>query len=191
MRKLYLQKRIGLSDAEFQRLNQKIVAHFFKAIDLSTMQVLHVFLPIEKQKEVNTWMIIERIRTQYPHISISIPRINNQSSTIENFYYEGADQLEKNTWGILEPKQGIPTPGAKIDAVLVPLLAFDRAGNRVGYGRGFYDKFLATLNCKKIGLSFFPPVQSIEGMNDRDIPIDTIITPDGCITVKQQVRISQ
>lgn len=189
VRKLYLQKRIGLSDAEFQRLNQRIVEHFFKFIDLRLIKVLHVFLPIEKQKEVNTWLIIDRIKKLHTEIQISIPRINNQSSTIENFYYEGPDQLEKNTWGILEPKQGIPTPTEKIDAVLVPLLAFDRSGNRVGYGRGFYDKFLATLNCRKIGLSFFPPVQSIEGMNERDVPIDTIVTPDGSINVKQQVRI--
>jgi 5-formyltetrahydrofolate cyclo-ligase len=188
VRKLYLQKRIGLSDAEFQRLNQRIVGHFF-SLDLSSIKVLHTFLPIEKQKEVNTWPIIERIRKQFPQIQISIPRINNQTSAIENFYYEGTDQLEKNTWGILEPKSGIPTPTGKIDAVMVPLLAFDRNGNRVGYGRGFYDKFLADLNCKKIGLSFFPPVKSIEGMNDRDIPIDIVVTPEGCIHVKQQVRI--
>ena len=188
VRKLYLQKRLGLSDAEFQRLNQRIVEHFF-SLDLSSIKVLHTFLPIEKQKEVNTWPIIERIKKRFPQIQISIPRINNQTSAIENFYFEGTDQLEKNTWGILEPKSGIPTPAGKIDAVMVPLLAFDRNGNRVGYGRGFYDKFLADLNCKKIGLSFFPPVKAIEGMNDRDIPIDIVVTPEGCIQVKQQVRI--
>jgi 5-formyltetrahydrofolate cyclo-ligase len=189
VRKLYLQKRIGLSEAEFQRLNQLIVDQFFNSIKLSEIKVLHTFLPIEKQKEVNTWQIIERLRKQFPHIQISIPRINNQSSTIENFYFEGPDQLEKNTWGILEPKQGVPTPTEKIDAVLVPLLAFDRSGNRVGYGRGFYDKFLATLNCKKIGVSFFSPVKSIEGMSDRDVPIDLVVTPEGCVIAKQQVRI--
>jgi 5-formyltetrahydrofolate cyclo-ligase len=190
VRKLYLQKRLGLSDAEFQRLNQRLVDQFFNSIDLSRIQVLHTFLPIEKQKEVNTWPIIERLKKQFPHVLISIPRINNQSSIIENFYYEGPDQLEKNTWGILEPKQGIPTQTQKIDAVLVPLLAFDRHGNRVGYGRGFYDKFLTTLTCKKIGLSFFPPVKSIEGMNDRDVAIDAAVTPDGYINLKP-VRISQ
>lgn len=189
VRKLYLQKRISLSEAEFQRLNRLIVEHFFRTIDLTHIKVLHTFLPIEKQKEVNTWLIIERLKKQFPDVKVSIPRINNQSSSIENFYYEGPDQLEKNTWGILEPKQGIPTPTDKIDAVLVPLLAFDRNGNRVGYGRGFYDKFLATLNCKKIGLSFFPPVKTIEGMSDRDIPIDLIVTPEGCVNVKTQVRI--
>jgi 5-formyltetrahydrofolate cyclo-ligase len=137
IRKLYLQKRLALSEAEFQQLNHQLTEQFFASVDLSFVQVLHTFLPIEKQREVNTWLIIERIRREFPHIRIAIPRINNQTASIENFYFEGPHQLEKNTWGIMEPKQGIPVPSEKIDAVLVPLLGFDRSGNRVGYGRGF------------------------------------------------------
>lgn len=185
IRKIYLQKRVGLSDAEFQRLNKQLTDAFFSSVDLSTVNVLHTFLPIEKQKEVNTWMIIDRIKKNFPHIKIAIPRINNQSSTLENFYYESPDQLEKNTWGIMEPKQGIPTPIDKIDLVLVPLLGFDRKGNRVGYGRGFYDKFLSTINCRKVGLSFFAPVKLIEGMSPQDVPIDAAATPEGFFNLKQ------
>jgi 5-formyltetrahydrofolate cyclo-ligase len=184
-RKTYLQKRMALSEAEFLRLSHQLTAHFFASIDLSFIKVLHTFLPIEKQKEINTWLIIDRIKREFPHIQVSVPKINNQTSTIESFYFEDAHQLEKNTWGIMEPKQGIPTPSEKIDAVLVPLLAFDRKGNRVGYGRGFYDKFLATINCKKIGLSFFPPVQSIEGMSPQDIPIDVAVTPEGVFNLNK------
>jgi 5-formyltetrahydrofolate cyclo-ligase len=181
VRKLFLQKRTSLSEAEFQRLNKLIVQHFFASIDLKTIQVLHTFLPIEKQKEVNTWQIIDGIQKSHPHIKISVPRINNQLSIIENFYFENREQLEKNTWGILEPKQGIPTPLEKIDTVLVPLLGFDKKGNRVGYGRGFYDKFLATTSAKKIGLSFFEPVKAIEGMSPQDIPLDLVVCPEGVV----------
>lgn len=184
-RKLYLQKRLGLSDAEFQRLSKRLTDNFFTSLDLSSIKVLHTFLPIEKQKEINTWMIIDRLRREHPHIRLSVPKINNQTSTIESFYFEDANQLEKNTWGIMEPKQGIPTPTDKIDAVLVPLLAFDRKGNRVGYGRGFYDKFLSNISCRKIGLSFFPPVQSIEGMSPQDVPIDVAVTPEGVFNLNK------
>jgi 5-formyltetrahydrofolate cyclo-ligase len=184
VRKLYLQKRLGLSEAELQLMNKRLTDTFFASVDLSAINVLHTFLPIEKQKEVNTWLIIERVRKEFPHIRISVPRINNQSSTIENFYFEGAHQLEKNTWGIMEPKQGIPTPNEKIDTVLVPLLSFDKKGNRVGYGRGFYDKFLAVIDCKKIGLSFFAPVKEIEGMGPHDVPIDAAVTSEGFFKLK-------
>jgi 5-formyltetrahydrofolate cyclo-ligase len=187
IRKLYLEKRMALSDAEFQQLNDRLCKQFFASIDLSVVKVVHTFLPIEKQREVNTWIIIERIRKQFPHIQISIPRINNQLSIIENFYYEGPDQMEKNTWGIPEPKQGIPTPTEQLDAVLVPLLAFDGKGNRVGYGRGFYDKFLATCpeHCQKIGLSLFGAVDVIEGMGPHDVPLNMVVTPEACVNVTE------
>jgi 5-formyltetrahydrofolate cyclo-ligase len=184
VRKLFLQRRTSLTDAEFQRLNNLIVQHFFKSVDVNSINVLHTFLPIEKQKEVNTWLIIEKVKSSFPNVKISVPRINNQLSIIENFYYENKEQLEKNTWGILEPKQGIPTPLDKIDTVLVPLLGFDKKGNRVGYGRGFYDKFLATTTAQKIGLSFFEPVKSIEGMSLQDIPLDLVIYPEGVVKCK-------
>ena len=184
-RKLYLQKRTGLTDAEFKKLNQKICDQFFSSLDLSFIKVLHSFLPIEKQKEVNTWLILERVKKDFPEIRIAIPRINNQTSMLESYYFEGMDQLEKNTWGILEPRSGVPAPENRIDAVLVPLLAVDRKGNRVGYGRGFYDKFLVKVKGKKIGLSFFPPVKEIAGMSSEDIRIDVVVTPEGILSTTE------
>jgi 5-formyltetrahydrofolate cyclo-ligase len=183
IRKKYLQKRHSLTEAEFEILNARVCEQFFASTDLSSTQVLHTFLPIEKQKEVNTWLIIARAKQEFPKLRISIPKINNQSSTLENFYLESPDQLEKNTWGILEPKQGIPTPVETIELVLVPLLGFDKRGNRVGYGRGFYDKFLAacTPQCKKIGVTLFDGVDSIDDINPHDRPLNKVITPDEVI----------
>lgn len=185
LRKLYIQKRKALSEVEFKQLNKVVVDNFFKGVDLSNVKVLHTFLPIEKNREVNTWLIINKIKSDFPSIKVSIPRINNQSAMIESFYYEKAEQLELNMWDIPEPKQGMPTDVNDLDLVLVPLLAFDRAGNRVGYGRGFYDKFLATVPEKaiKVGLSLFPPVKEIEGMNGNDIPLDMAVTPEKVITI--------
>jgi 5-formyltetrahydrofolate cyclo-ligase len=72
--------------------------------------------------------------------------------------------IKKNPYHIPEPIDGIEVPDAKIDVVFVPLLAYDKQGNRVGYGKGFYDNFLS--KCKpetiKIGLSFYPPEDKIE-----------------------------
>ena len=98
---------------------------------------------------------------------------------MENFYFEGLHQLENNAWGIPEPRQGIPTPIEKIDLVLVPLLAFDQRGHRVGYGKGYYDRFLAESNsdCRKIGLSFFEPVENINDITKDDVPLTGCVTP--------------
>lgn len=97
---------------------------------------------------------------------------------MENIYFENDNQLEKVRWDILEPIRGTRTPSEKIDLVVVPLLAFDLQGHRVGYGKGFYDRFLKECqpNCKKVGLSLFEPVEAIE-YSENDIQLSLCITP--------------
>ncbi len=179
LRKIYLGKRMNLSEDEYRQLNNALCDQFFKSAQLSGVSVLHTFLPIQKTKEVDTFRIIERLKQEYPGVQISVPRMNNQTSSLENYYLEGPDQLNLNTWGIPEPVNGVPTPTDKIDIVLVPLLAFDGQGHRLGYGRGFYDRFLATCrpDCLKIGLSFFEKEERIDDVNEKDIPLDIVVTP--------------
>lgn len=182
VRKVFLQRRMGLSEAECLQLSHQLCENFFASVELSFVRVLHTFLPLEKNKEPNTWLILDRLRREFPHIRISLPRVT-QAGGLENFFYEGIHQLQKNSWGILEPKQGVPTEPERIDMVLVPLLAFDLRGNRVGYGKGFYDRFLATCKptCKKIGLSFSEPIDRIEDSTPLDIPLDYCVTPSGAL----------
>lgn len=178
LRKIYLEKRQSLSEAEYGQLNFQLYQNFFSAIDLSFIKVLHIFLPIILKKEPDTWLIIDRIRREFPHIRISIPKVNNQKGELENFYFEGLHQLTTNEWGIQEPKQGIPTEPEKIDFVVVPLLAFDKRGYRVGYGKGYYDKFLSQCKpeTKKVGISLFPPIEILPAQ-DFDVQLTSCITP--------------
>lgn len=179
LRKTYLAKRRQLSQAECAQFNLQLYHLFFMQIDLSFIKVLHIYLPLEKNNEPDTWAIIDRVRREFPHIRISVPKVNSQTNEVENFYFEGLHQIETNAWGIPEPKQGIPTPVEKIDLVIVPLLVFDREGNRVGYGKGFYDRFLIQCrpDCKKIGLNFFNPVDLISDVNVHDVKLNSCITP--------------
>lgn len=179
LRKVYLEKRMALSEAEYQQLNYRLCENFFTHIDLSFKKVIHTFLPLVEKREPDTWLIVDRIRREFPHIRISIPRVDTETDQLENFYFEGLHQLKKNNWGILEPQQGIPTPPEKIDIVLVPLLAFDKQGNRVGYGKGYYDKFLANCNptCTFLGISLFSPVDRIEDLHSDDVLLSLTITP--------------
>lgn len=179
LRKIYLKKRMELSEAEYRRLSAELCDKFFQAVKLRGIEVLHTFLPIKKHREVDTWLIISRLKKEFPAIKVSIPKINNQTADLDHYYFEDAAQLENNTWEIPEPVKGIPTPVENIDIVIVPLLAFDKHGHRLGYGRGFYDKFLAQCrpDCLKIGLSFFDMEEKIDGIGDKDIPLSMIITP--------------
>lgn len=183
LRKIYLQKRQALSEAEYAQLNFQIYQQFFAKINLSFINVIHIFLPVISKHEPDTWLIIDRLRREFPHIRISIPKSDTRQNTLENFYFEGLHQLVTSAWGIQEPKQGIPTEIEKIDLVLVPLLAFDKAGHRVGYGKGFYDRFLKGCrpDCLKAGLSFFEAEEILTDADELDVPLNLCVTPAGII----------
>ena len=183
LRKIYLQKRQALSEAEYAQLNFQLYQQFFAKIDLSFINVIHIFLPVISKHEPDTWLIIDRLRREFPYIRISIPKTDTRQNTLENFYFEGLHQLVTTAWGIQEPRHGIPTETEKIDLVLVPLLAFDKAGHRVGYGKGFYDRFLKDCkpDCIKAGLSFFEAEEILTDANELDVPLDLCVTPAGII----------
>jgi 5-formyltetrahydrofolate cyclo-ligase len=82
-------------------------------------------------------------------------------------------------WGIPVPQESVRVTATKIQVVFVPLLAYDKSGHRLGFGKGFYDRFLASLEQPiiKVGLSYFTPEESIP-VESHDIPLNYCITPD-------------
>jgi 5-formyltetrahydrofolate cyclo-ligase len=177
LRKSHLEKRLALKETDCLSHSRKICDRFFFSFDLSSIKIIHLYLPIEKNKEPDTWLIVDCIRKEFHNTRISVPRVKD--NRLENFFFEGQHQLEKNAWGIPEPKLGVQTLSEKIDLVIVPLLAFDQSGQRVGYGKGFYDRFLKECkpDCKKVGLSFFEPVEKITDSRDYDVVLTHCITP--------------
>lgn len=124
--------------------------------------------------------MIDRIWRSYPHITTVVPRINRKKKKMECAVYDPMSRLIPNFWGIFEPLNTRVIADNAIDAVIVPLVAFDKHGNRVGYGGGYYDKFLALCreDCPKIGVSLFDPVDQIDGIAEFDIRLDHCVTPD-------------
>lgn len=185
LRKLYLQKRKQLSEPHYQQINLALYHTFFSSIDLSFIKTVHTFLPIREKHEPDTWMIVDRIRREFPHVRLSMPKIN-AAGIMENIYFEGLHQIEKSKWGIEEPRQGVPTPIERIDLVLVPLLCFDAQGNRIGYGKGYYDVLLKACqpHCQKIGISLFDTAEVIDDLEAHDVALDAVLTPTGLLSFK-------
>jgi 5-formyltetrahydrofolate cyclo-ligase len=179
LRSVYLRQRKELSSEELQDRSARIAETFFHEVDLLSVNYLHVFIPIRKNNEPNTWLIIDRVRESFPETSIVVPRINDTSGKIDNYRYEGRESLAINSWGIEEPRSGLTVQTEEIDMVLVPLLAFDVNGNRVGYGKGFYDRFLreCRADCQRIGISLFEAVDQISDVDEFDEPLHRCITP--------------
>lgn len=154
----------------------KQVAH----IDWTKSNIVHVFLPIRKHNEVDTFSILNYFKLEHPKLKIVVPRTDFTNLSITNILYDHEYTiLGRNKYDIPEPIHGKMIRPELIDVVFVPLLAFDLKGNRAGYGKGFYDRFLSGCrsDVEKIGLSFFDPIEEISDVNEFDIPLDLCITP--------------
>lgn len=181
LREIYLAKRKALKRGERVAKNQAIIDGFLELFQTSHPQYLHVFLPILKNKEIDTWPIIQTIWEHFPNTTIVTSVTDFAAKTMRNYQLKPATQLVTNRWGISEPSEAEPIADLAIDWVLVPLLCFDKEGFRVGYGGGFYDRFLQKCrsDVKKTGVSWFPPVQNIVDIDAYDVPLDDCITPAG------------
>ena len=180
LRKDFLLKREALSKSEFWKMTDNIIGQIAK-IDWNRFSFVHIFLPIRERKEVDTFEIISFFKEHYPQVNLVIPRTDFIQKTMDNVLFDHElTILQKNRFHIPEPVFGEIIPIEKIDAVFVPLLAFDLDGNRIGYGGGFYDRFLA--KCRKdvfkIGLSLFEPLSDLIEKEPFDINLDACITPD-------------
>lgn len=184
LRKYYLSKRKALSQTEVLAKSQAIVELFFQHFKLDAVKYLHTFLPIIKQNEINTFLLIERLQTEFPQVQIVVPKSIPDTYQMEHFLYN-KEALVENKWGIPEPVFGELIPPKKLSLVLVPLLIFDKVGNRVGYGKGFYDRFLQECNSDviKVGLCIEEAIEAIDDLNEFDVKLDYCITPNGLYTL--------
>lgn len=180
LREICLARQKSLSEDARRRLSQKIAENFFAGFDLAQIRFLHCFLPIRKFNEIDTRIILTRLRKSFPQVENFVPRVNFESGEIENARFTETAKLVENQWNIQEPSGEDLIESAEIDLVLVPLLCFDEQGFRVGYGKGFYDRFLKNCRagCLKIGLSYFPPVEKIRDAQTFDVRLDYCVTPE-------------
>lgn len=177
LREHYKSLRVTLSAAQEKNLNEQLLSQF-QQFKWEGLGYVHIFLPIKKFKEPDTILLENWLRVSYPQIQLVISRSDLKTNMMDHYLWEKEHLLELNKWGIHEPKGGEAILPDQLDAVIIPLLAFDKAGNRVGYGKGFYDRFLSACrpDCLKIGLSFFEPVPEIKDTEPADIPLDYCIT---------------
>lgn len=169
--------RNSLSENELEEMSLAI-ANKVLALPIWEKTYFHIFLPITEHKEVNTEFILHLLSGKDKEILVS--KADFETRNMTHFLLTDNTKIKKNQYNIPEPVAGIEVPSTKIDVVFVPLLSFDKKGNRVGYGKGFYDKFLS--DCKpdviKIGLSFFEPEELISDIFEGDVKLDYCVTPN-------------
>lgn len=176
LRLSYLAHRAALSDENI-RLQSEAITALCLTLPIWAYATYHIFLSIPSKGEVDTRFMMAAIREKGG--KIAVPKIA-PGRQLSHHHLEENTILRENAWGIPEPEGSATVRATDIDVVFLPLLAFDRKGYRVGYGGGYYDRFLAA--CRpdviKVGLSFFAPVDAIEDLHPEDIAMDYCVTPE-------------
>lgn len=177
LRKVYLEKRSFLSDSEYKtrnrRVRKNIAAHFSSRPPAS----VHIFLPITEKKEVNTWPIIHDLRKNHPRCVIYTSKAM-KNGHLTHYLLTEETRLVVNRWGIPEPADTPEVDLRQVDSVIVPLIISDKRGNRIGYGKGYYDRFLEEVRVgEKIGITLSPSLDFIPCAEPHDVPLTCCIGP--------------
>ena len=177
LRKTYLIKRQKLSSSKFQRESITLVKKTIELIKKYRPKCIHCFLPIRSKCEIDTMPIIQYCWEN--NINVFVPVSNFEDSTLKTAEFKPETKTKQTKNNITEPINPVWKKNETIDIIFTPLLAFDLKGYRVGYGKGFYDRFFASENthAKRIGISLFDPCNIIENINDYDIPLTHCVTP--------------
>ena len=176
LRKSFLKKRFALSDQEHEDKSFAIANNCLK-LPIWHLEYYHIYLPIKAKAEIDTTLILTLL--QGKDKQVILPR--TKGSELEHILLTDITKLRINGLGIPEPEKGIKISPEQIDVIFLPLLAWDKSGNRLGYGKGFYDNFLSLCkkNTIKVGLSFFDPVEMIIDIRSEDIQMDFCVNPEG------------
>ncbi len=175
LRNLYKEKRKALSNDEVLSLSDRIFSNFISFFKPKLGDKIHLFLSIKKFNEVDTSHFIQYCWEN--GIRIYVPKMNGD--VLISIELTTETQLIEHSWGILEPESNEDSDIVDFEYVITPLLYADSKGNRVGYGKGFYDQLFSTLpdTCLKVGVNFFPPKEDIDNVWENDVPLDYLVLP--------------
>jgi len=174
LRLSYDTRRKNVSE-DFLQSSSLEIANSLLHLPIWHFNYFHLFMPIAQKREIDTSYILSIL--QGKDKNVIVPKV--ATKTLQHFLLTDATTFAISKWGVPEPKEGILVPTRQIDVVFVPLLAFDKLGNRVGYGKGFYDNFLAACRADviKIGLSLFEAERTITDVAPHDIRLDYCVNP--------------
>jgi 5-formyltetrahydrofolate cyclo-ligase len=178
LREEYKQKRINISSKDKLKWDDLMLLQF-QQLYFNGIQTLLTYWPMANNNEPNTHLFSGYLRHTIPNLQMAYPVANFATNQMDAILIDEETIYKTNTYGITQPKEGITIPPQQIDLIFVPLLICDAQGYRVGYGKGFYDRFLSLCSetVVKIGFSYFAPIDNIDDAHEFDIPLNFCITP--------------
>jgi len=178
LRTLYKEKRQQITDKEKLKLDDLLLIKL-QQLGLPDISTLLSYWPMAHQNEPNTQIFTSYYRHLIPGLQICYPVTTISDCSMKAMLIDEETVYTTSKFGTVEPNSAIEISPIDIDLIFVPMLAYDADGYRVGYGKGFYDRFLARCHASvlTIGFSYFEPVNKIDDRNSFDVPLNYCITP--------------
>ncbi|MHB8156161.1 MAG: 5-formyltetrahydrofolate cyclo-ligase [Desulfocucumaceae bacterium] len=183
-----LRSRMSLSPDRVEDKSKTIMEKIIASEEY--LKSSHLMVYVDFRNEVRTERLILHALAHGKRVSVPITDIKGKKLTPSGLQDYPGD-LEPGAWGILEPKKYCvrPVDPGDLDMVLVPGVAFDAGGNRLGYGGGFYDRFLPGT---RPGTVYLAPAFEVQMVNNvlpgpLDVPVHVIVTEKRVITAAQQL----
>ena len=184
-RNVFKEKRLRLLPSEIEKLDDLLLIQYQKLL-IDIPSLIMTYAPVKKINEFDPQLITDYCYFKTPTQQLFYPIMvdNGNNSEMIAVIVDDNTLFETNKYGIDEPVDGIDMFSTEIDMVIVPLLCFDKKGYRVGYGKGYYDRFLKSCrkDCIKIGFSYFEPIDKIEDVDKFDVRLNYCITPHNIFT---------
>lgn len=169
IRRELLQKRINLSEEERLRLSQKIVENLRSLPEYRQAKKVLLYCPIKGEPDLTP--LFEEVISEKELI---LPKVNGEE--LKLYKVETPSCLSVGAFGILEPTKGKEVSPQELDFVVVPGVAFDLRGYRLGFGKGFYDRLLKKTRATKVGVAYSFQVLERVPNDAWDVPVDIILT---------------
>lgn len=181
IRRIYKAKRLALHNTTCIMYDLQILEHIKSILPQKPITLL-TYAPLEKWNEPDVSLITKYLEENELLAALAFPKITEDNSSFNAISVDQETDFSLHNFDINEPKNGAIMDPKAIDIALIPLLAFDTNGYRVGYGKGMYDKYLqhCSADIVKIGISYFSPIEKITDSDTYDIPLDYCITPEKC-----------
>jgi 5-formyltetrahydrofolate cyclo-ligase len=182
LRKRFLSARNTMSSNELYSKSRFITSKLINTEDYLKADVVHCYVSMIRKNEVETRNLIQHMLDHGK--KVVVPKMEKMGQ-LSHYEIKGLDELTENKWGVAEPVKNstLSVNKSSLELVIVPMVSGDKYKNRLGYGKGFYDRFLEGLHATKIGFLFDLQMYEERLPTDKfDVQLDMLITESKIVT---------
>lgn len=174
LRKELLKRRSSIPEEEYLRKSAIICRQLAEMPEFKNAETVHCYVSMNERREPDTLELINSLLVKMRQVVV--PVMNIENGTLKHVEFINFNQLKTNSWNVIEPTGSIEIPVGELDVVIVPMVGGDMNKNRIGYGKGFYDRFLSQVSCPKIGLLFETCLVDELPVEPFDVALDMLIS---------------